>query len=1055
MPAALTLVLAAQLATPTPGPEGPRDYVRYESFDVRIRLENDGSEERQIRAVLLLRTVEAVREFGQVTFPYAEGQDEVAIDELSVQKPDGRTVAPKGLVPEVVNPFGVNSRAVAPDLRIHKVNVPGLEPGDRLSYRTVWRRRPLTPGTAFTQVSLQPLPGDPEQVLELDLPRESRMRARLRDGLGAAWEEVAPAAPDRLRRRLRLRVPRTDYGRKGPTPAEREAELASDVVITSFESLDEVARWWWALSKDRMKPDEKIKAEAAGPRGTERETLARLHAIVAGRVRYLNVGFGVGRMQPRAAADVLESRYGDCKDKHALLAALAQSSGTDVRPVLINSTRRDALDDAPSPQQFDHVVSVARLGADPAGWLWMDTTNNFAAPGYLMPQLRGKRALLVEPDGRGVVVTTPERPPFDPRVEVDVDGALEPSGRLKAHVRWTFRSDLEVPLRALFTLAPRERHGEMVKGGLAQSWKDGTVSGVTFSDPADVATPLRVEFDVERPVGGRRTDREWPLWVPIPAFSLPAADELGDDHRQIPSVEDGLLEARAVIRMPEGAAARAPLAVALERPFGSLKSTYSVDAGALRVTRSVRYDRKAAAAEPAAYESFRKAVEKDRDQEFLLAAVDAVSATAESLHEEAKAAFEKKEYPRAVELLLQATDRDPKRADVWNDLGRALRYAGDGAAAVEAFTIQVDVDPFHESAYAERAYTLLDALARDRGRARDERLVADYLQAEQDLLKQVEVAPLKPWSYAKLGEIRGSQRRHEESAGFYQQAATLEPKHKDHWTHLALQRILAGQAEPARAALAQASTLELEGWRRMNVARRFWQLGDDARAGEIASAVQDETVAALVGLSADKVDSGDVYWTRRMADVWTMLGNAALAAGDLVRAEAYLRAGWHAALQPSGAWGMGRLRERQGRSADAAQWFANAASMRDAWFILPFGHREHADASARQRAPETPGANLMKDRIVTLGTSPPEDLTEEVLLLVKPDGTVAAFKSLAKKPPAGFDRLVRRLGPVRIDLPRPPGAPPVPLVVTGVLSCLRTTSCSLVRDLAETTPDMR
>ena len=57
----------------------------------------------------------------------------------------------------------------------------------------------------------------------------------------------------------------------------------------------------------------------------------------------------------------------------------------------------------------------------------------------------------MEADGRGVLVRTPARPPFEPRVEVQLDGMLEASGRLSAHVRWTFRADIEVPLRAMFT----------------------------------------------------------------------------------------------------------------------------------------------------------------------------------------------------------------------------------------------------------------------------------------------------------------------------------------------------------------------------------------------------------------------------------------------------------------------------------------------------------------------------------------------------------------------------------------------------------------------------
>ncbi len=114
------------------------------------------------------------------------------------------------------------------------------------------------------------------------------------------------------------------------------------------------------------------------------------------RVRYLNVSFGLGRMQPRPAADVLSNKYGDCKDKLALLAALAAAVGLDVRPVLVHSGRKALVEGAPGPQQFDHMIGVARLGTDPKDWLWLDATNELGLPGYLRPAIRDKPALIIE-----------------------------------------------------------------------------------------------------------------------------------------------------------------------------------------------------------------------------------------------------------------------------------------------------------------------------------------------------------------------------------------------------------------------------------------------------------------------------------------------------------------------------------------------------------------------------------------------------------------------------------------------------------------------------------
>ena len=66
-------------------------------------------------------------------------------------------------------------------------------------------------------------------------------------------------------------------------------------------------------------------------------------------VHYVGVAFGVGRYQPHAASEVLTNQYGDCKDKHTLLASLLAAAGIKAYPVLVNSSHR--IDPAvPSPR---------------------------------------------------------------------------------------------------------------------------------------------------------------------------------------------------------------------------------------------------------------------------------------------------------------------------------------------------------------------------------------------------------------------------------------------------------------------------------------------------------------------------------------------------------------------------------------------------------------------------------------------------------------------------------------------------------------------------------
>jgi transglutaminase-like putative cysteine protease len=709
-------------------PTAAADAYRFERVEFRDRVEADGAHVRKLEIRVQLGTAQGVAEFGQIGTSYVDGHGDVQFEDVTIEKTDGRRIRVDDGLVEDLNPFGVSGTSLPADVRFKKLTIPGLEPGDTLSYRIVNRQRPLAPGRAFGEIKLPPLAGV-FQTYELDVPRRSGVAVRLREGLGASWEDF-PSEPDRLVRRLRLKVDPPD-GKRQPTEEELQSWNEPDVSFTSFASWGEVTSWWWGLSKDRLKADDAVAKEAAGLAGTARtasDRIAALHSFLATRIRYVNVSFGLGRMQPRPAPDVLRNRYGDCKDKHALLAALAASLGIDVRPVLINSVRGDLRDDLPSPQQFDHMISVVRPGPSPSEWLWLDGTNPFGAPGYLLPNLRDKRALLIEANGDAVLVRTPREPPFVPRQEVSLRGSLDAQGVLRCRQTWAVRSDAEVPLRGLFSMVPQDRRPSAVKEGVARDWEEATLENVFVSDPLDVGSAFRVEFDAEKEVSAKGSERS--LWLPLPEFELPEPAHPVRAGEPAATFTLREIRARAEIEIPEDHRARAPLSVALDRPFGTFRSTYSVEGRTLKLERTLSLSRsEVAEADVAAYESFRNAIATDRKQTFTIegAPPTPLAPTAEGLRSEGLAAFQKKDYAKAVELLQKAADADPKLKDVFVDLGRGLYEMGRDEDAVAAFTRQIEAAPFHENAYAWRAHVL----------ARLNR----WAEAEKDLLKQIEVAP--------------------------------------------------------------------------------------------------------------------------------------------------------------------------------------------------------------------------------------------------------------------------------------------------------------------------
>jgi len=75
-------------------------------------------------------------------------------------------------------------------------------------------------------------------------------------------------------------------------------------------------------------------------------------------IRYLGIEMGRNSHEPHQPADVLTQRWGDCKDKSLLLAALLRELGVEAYPAMVNTNLRHEIDaQLPSPFLFDHVIT--------------------------------------------------------------------------------------------------------------------------------------------------------------------------------------------------------------------------------------------------------------------------------------------------------------------------------------------------------------------------------------------------------------------------------------------------------------------------------------------------------------------------------------------------------------------------------------------------------------------------------------------------------------------------------------------------------------------------
>jgi transglutaminase-like putative cysteine protease len=147
------------------------------------------------------------------------------------------------------------------------------------------------------------------------------------------------------------------------------------VQVSEFASWHDVALWADALFQMNdasrtavAKLAEQIRAEHP----QQRDQIVAAIRFVQDQVRYLGIEMGRNSHEPHQPSEVLEQRWGDCKDKSFLLAALLRELGVEAYPALVNTKLRHNMDrELPSPFEFDHVITEVSVAKR---LYWIDPT---------------------------------------------------------------------------------------------------------------------------------------------------------------------------------------------------------------------------------------------------------------------------------------------------------------------------------------------------------------------------------------------------------------------------------------------------------------------------------------------------------------------------------------------------------------------------------------------------------------------------------------------------------------------------------------------------------
>jgi len=696
----------------------PIDYsgepIVIEKLDSVYAMNADGTGYKQETIVARVQSESSVKQLGVVNIPFAGNSEHVEIVYVRVRKPDGSvTETPVGGAIEMPNPV-TTAAPFYSDLKQMQIPVRNLRVGDKLEWQAkVIQTKAEAPGEFWGQQSFSSDAVTLTETLELRVPRDSYVKVwspkskPVETVVGAErvfhWESAQnkPTVGKEADAAKELK-------KKQVWTAEEEIEAKEgkfpDVAWTTFKSWQAVGDWYRGLQGDRVVPDAEVKAKVAElvtGKASEEDKVRAVYGYTGTQIRYIGVAFGIGRYQPHMASEVLENQYGDCKDKHTLLAAMLTVLGLHPDAALIGAGIR-FNEAVPSPAAFNHLITTVQVNGQQ---VWLDSTAEVAPYRMLSYPIRDKQALLVPEKEEATVERTPAKLPFDPFDKMTAVGELDKDGVSRSRLTLTLHGDDELQLRAAFRQLSAAQYGQLVQQLSQAMGYGGTTSNVEVSRLEDTTEPLTISYDYKRDRAADWNNRQIvPQIMPV---QLPKIDEKEPPVQAVALGVPHVETSTSAMKLPEGWSAELPAAVHAKSAYATYDETYRFDKGTVYAERRIEVlKEKVPVTDWKSYKQW--ADEADLGNELYIRLTstggngssgssskssNVSNAEAAKLIASARGAVQRHELDESKATLDKARDLNPEQRALWGTYGYMEFQRGDMAKAITDYQKELELHP--------------------------------------------------------------------------------------------------------------------------------------------------------------------------------------------------------------------------------------------------------------------------------------------------------------------------------------------------------------------------
>ena len=462
-----TLVRQGALITTAQYPDS--DDVLLDDF-IQVTYQADGSSEMWDDTAIKILTEKGKRENRTLALSFNVSYGTNYFTKVEVIKPDG-TVVPVDVEANskvMVDPSQMSSNIYNPNSKILSLSVPGLEIGDILRYVAYdLQTKTVVPNTWSDYLVFEGTTPIKHLTYQVIAPSERPLkRIALKDEIPGTVDYNKTERGEQMVYTWTIsNVPRMFEEPNMP----ESYTVVQRLLVSTIDSWNDLSTWYWNLCKprlDKTTPEMQAMAEelTSNCTGTE-EKIKAIFNFVSQDIRYMGItpeeeapGY-----EPHDVDITFENRYGVCRDKAALLAAMLRLVDIEAFPVIIMAGPKK---DEEVPQAFFNHAVTAALG-DNGEYILMDSTDENTKdifPSYLQDM----SYLVARPEGE-TLLTSPIIPAVSNLLRIATTGELDPSGRLTAESTLIFEGVNDTIYRGHFSELKAEEQKRFFEGHLKKN----------------------------------------------------------------------------------------------------------------------------------------------------------------------------------------------------------------------------------------------------------------------------------------------------------------------------------------------------------------------------------------------------------------------------------------------------------------------------------------------------------------------------------------------------------------------------------------------------------